>query len=55
MVVIKVKQTLTHTCELTLPNTKNPFLIMADGSTMGVIEAGADQVGGGGGGRPSMY
>ena len=34
--VFQVKHTLTHNCELTLPNTKNPFIIMADASAIGV-------------------
>ena len=43
----EVKNTLTKNCELTLPNTKNPFFIMVDASAagMGTVLAQADNNG----------
>ena len=35
-VSVKIKQTLTHTCDIILPNTKNPFITTVDASTIGV-------------------
>ena len=35
-VFLQVEQTLTHNCELTIPNTKNPFFIEVDASAVGV-------------------